>query len=89
MYIEQRPTALLPAEWVLRSFDVLLLPKEMLSLRTNTEGASRKLKNDVVIKNLKPHARLIVIDESHNLSCHGSISNQLLNIEAFNGVPKL
>lgn len=89
VYVEQRPSAALPDANVLATFDLVLLPKEMLSLRTDLNGASQKEKNDVHIRQLKPHARLVVVDESHNMSSHGTISNQLLNVEAFAGVPKL
>ena len=89
VYIEQRPTAELPPTDVLASFDIVVLPKEMLSMRTDLSGASQKEKNDAAVRRLRPHTRLVIIDESHNLSAAGVISNQLLNVEAFAGVPKL
>ena len=92
VFLEQRPAANLPATDLLASFDIVVLAKELLSVRTSRHetGASwGKDKNDLHLRRLKPHTRLVIIDESHNISAAGGISNQLLNVEAFAGVPKL
>lgn len=86
VFMEQRPSAKLPPIRRLATFDILVMPKEMLSLRSNGTGAP---KNDCVLQALKWHTRLVVVDESHNLNGNGSISNQLLNVEGFAGIPKV
>ena len=68
---------------------MLIFAKEMLSLRTNPyDTTGKQTKNDKVVTDLRRSARLLVVDESHNLN-GATISNQMLNVEAFQRVPKL
>lgn len=88
VYVEPRPTATLPPDSILTSFDVIILSKEVLSLRTDPASYYMD-KNDVVVAGLRTYTRLVIVDESHNLANTSAISNQLLNVEEFAGVPKL
>ena len=90
VYIEQRPSADLPPIPVLAGFSMLVLSKELLSMRTESLYATNSSAVcDAIVRQLRNHVRLVVIDESHNLSSSGQITNQMLNVEAFAGVPKL
>ena len=82
-YVDERPTARLPGQDVLRSFDVLLLAKEILS-----QDPHNPTKNIAVVKSLSRFTRLVVIDESHNLNKR-NVSRGELNLNSLQGVPKL
>ena len=80
VYVDERPSGRLPELDVLRTFDVLILAKEMLS-QSEDQNLGR-------IKQLQPSTRLVVVDESHNLN-KKSVTKQEHAVRGFDGVPRL
>ena len=85
---------------MLRSFSMLVLAKEMLSQCEAEQGRAEPgqpppppppLKNIQIVTTLaENHARLLVVDESHNLNKR-NVAKQELNLYAqpIRGIPKL
>ena len=86
VFVDDRPSALLPGDEVLKSFDVIVLAKEILS--QNGVTASVHLKNIVRVQHLRPHLRLVVVDESQNYKTK-AVSKSQINLDSLVGVPKL
>jgi len=95
VYVERRSAAVFPPLEVLRSFDVVLVAKEMLSRREDPwtaglKAADRKRPSIAALYDLIPTLRLCVIDESHNMN-KGAMGNQSLNVDLLTrgGVPTI
>ena len=87
VYVDQRSAGRLPPLDKLLTFRMLVLPKEMLSQGEPKPEAP--MNNFGRIKQLAHHARLIVVDESHNLNKQ-TITRQEVNLlDTFPGVQKL
>ena len=80
VYVDERPSGRLPDLDVLRTFDMLILAKEMLS-QSEDQNLGR-------VKQLQPNTRLVVVDESHNLN-KKSVTKQEHAVRGFDGVPRL
>ena len=80
VYVDERPSSRLPELDVLRSFDVLILAKEILSQSLD--------KNLGRVRALQPTTRLVVVDESHNLN-KKTVTKQEYAVRGFEGVPRV